>query len=119
MAPLSASKAPEFRKFKGPFRGPFALGGYFRNGMSYEPVYGIFCIESFCQQVYALTMRHSVKVKKASSGKPAQVSGSLTEDKKHTAKEGSPTRLPIKVGAPEQSWSHAKWLALADQALLD
>lgn len=64
-------------------------------------------------------MRHTVKAKKASPGKSAQVSGSIAQNKKHTPKEGSPTRLLIKVGPPEQSWSHAKWLALADQALLD
>ncbi len=87
--------------------------------MSSEPAYGILCIESFCYRVYALTMRHTVKAKKASPGKPEQVSGSIAEDKKQAAKEGSPTRLRFKVGAPEQSWSHAKWLALADQALLD
>ena len=116
---LQRLKHLNFRRFKGPISGALAFGGYFRNGMSSEPAYGIFCIESFWCRAYALTMRHKVKTKKTSPGEPAPVSGSIAEDKKHTAREGFLTRLRIKVGPPEQSWSHAKWLALADQALQD
>ena len=62
-------------------------------------------------------MRHNDKAKKPSPEKPAQKSGFKFEELRH--EEISQARLRIKVGPPEQSWSHAKWLALADQALLE
>lgn len=60
-------------------------------------------------------MRHKEKAQKPSPEQPAQKSGSNVEEEQ-LEKEISPTRL---LGPPELSWSHAKWLALADQALLD
>lgn len=64
-------------------------------------------------------MRHKDTAKKFCPEKPAQMSGSIAEEKNQTPEQNFPTRLRIKVGPPEQSWSHAKWLALADQALLE
>jgi hypothetical protein len=66
-------------------------------------------------------MRHKDNSEKSSQEVPTQVFGS---DEKQSGGEqmqepGLPTRLRFKVGPPETSWSHAKWLALADQALLD
>jgi len=63
-------------------------------------------------------MRHKDTAKKFCPEKPAHLTGSL-EDEQQTPEDNSPARLRIKVGPPEQSWSHAKWLALADQALLE
>jgi len=63
-------------------------------------------------------MRHKDTAKKFCPEKPAQLTGSI-EDEQQTPEELSPARLRIQVGSPEQSWSHAKWLALADQALLE
>jgi len=64
-------------------------------------------------------MRHKDKAKSPCQEKPALMSGSLAEAKNQTPEQNFPTRLRIKVGPPEASWSHAKWLALADQALLE
>ena len=65
-------------------------------------------------------MRHKDSAKKPCPEKPAQMSGSIAaEDKLQIPEENLLPRLRIKVGPPEQSWSHAKWLALADQALLE
>ena len=64
-------------------------------------------------------MRHKDKVKSPCQEKLRQMSGSTVEDTLQTPEENLPARLRIKVGPPEQSWSHAKWLALADQALLE
>jgi len=64
-------------------------------------------------------MRHKDKSESPWQEKPAQMSGSAGEDKNQTSEQNFPARLRIKVGPPEASWSHAKWLALADQALLE
>ena len=65
-------------------------------------------------------MRHKGTAKNPCPEKPAHLAGSIAEDN-HQILEGEdcPSRLRIKVGPPEASWSHAKWLALADQALLE
>ncbi len=84
-----------------------------------ELQYGICGMESFCHGIYALFMRHTQKAKNSSPEKSAQVPGFKAGDKQAIQQEDSPTRLRVKVGPPEQLWSHAKWLALADQALLE
>jgi hypothetical protein len=69
------------------------------------------------REVNLLFMRHKDQVKTLE--KPAQMPGSESKDERQNPEENSPARLRIKVGPPEVSWSHAKWLALADQALLE
>lgn len=63
-------------------------------------------------------MRHKDKANKPSSEQPAQKPGFKVDDEQ-VQEEIFPTRLQVKIGPPEMSWSHAKWLALADQALLE
>ena len=64
-------------------------------------------------------MRHKDTAKKPCPEKPAQLTGSIADDEQQTPEQNFPARLPITIGPPDASWSHAKWLALADQALLD
>jgi len=63
-------------------------------------------------------MRHKDTAKNPCPEKPAQTTG-VEAHGQQIPEVNSPARLRIKVGPPEQSWSHAKWLALADQALLE
>jgi len=64
-------------------------------------------------------MRHKDKAMTPRPEKPERVPGCAAEKKSQATEENSPARLRVKVGPPEASWSHAKWLALADQALLE
>ena len=64
-------------------------------------------------------MRHNDKATMPCPEKPARMPGCTEEDKPQAPEENLPARLHIKVGPSEVSWSHAKWLALADQALLE
>ncbi len=63
-------------------------------------------------------MRHNDTIKMPVPEKPGQMPGAKAEEEQ--VQQGiSPARLRIRVGVPAVSWSHAKWLALADQALLE
>ena len=59
-------------------------------------------------------MRHKPKAKKPSPEKPVEMAGS---ERAQNPEERLDARPQVKVGVPDPSWSTAKWLALADQAL--
>jgi len=78
-------------------------------------------METFLFEIYAVPMRHKHKTTTATREMSSRVPG--PPEQKHFAEEQTqdkpPTRLLFTVGPPEVSWSLTKWLALADQALLE
>ena len=59
-------------------------------------------------------MRRKPKAKKPTLEKPLEMAGSKRAQAPGTFFDARPHE---KVGVPDPSWSDAKWLALADQAL--